>query len=94
MESNLGQRRQGLEEKIPDIKKTLTMVELLKSRKVSIISTTHALSLTIHHSQDSDSSDPLTTTFELNDTLWAEATLDDTDDVYLWLGVSFKPLLE
>jgi shikimate kinase len=36
MESSLGQRRKGLEEKIPDIKKTLSMVELLKSRKVSI----------------------------------------------------------
>ena len=30
---------------------------------------------------------PLTTTFELNDTLYAEADLEDTDVVYLWLGV-------
>lgn len=30
---------------------------------------------------------PLTTTFELNDTLYAEAELEDTDTVYLWLGV-------
>jgi hypothetical protein len=29
-----------------------------------------------------------TTTFELNDTLYAEAELQDTDTVYLWLGVS------
>jgi hypothetical protein len=29
------------------------------------------------------------TTFELNDTLYAEAELEDTDTVYLWLGVSF-----
>jgi hypothetical protein len=28
-----------------------------------------------------------TTTFELNDTLYAEAELQDTDTVYLWLGV-------
>jgi hypothetical protein len=31
----------------------------------------------------------LTTTFELNDTLYAEAQLEDTDTVYLWLGVCF-----
>ena len=30
---------------------------------------------------------PLVTTFELNETLYAEAELDDTDVVYLWLGV-------
>jgi hypothetical protein len=45
MEANLGQRRKGLEEKIPDIKKTLTMVELLKSRKVSSVNTTRAFDL-------------------------------------------------
>jgi hypothetical protein len=38
MDSNLSQRRQGLEEKIPDIKKTLTMVEYLRERRVSITS--------------------------------------------------------
>ena len=26
-------------------------------------------------------------TFELNDTLFAEAELEETDTVYLWLGV-------
>jgi hypothetical protein len=30
---------------------------------------------------------PLTTTFELNDTLYAEAELEETNTVYLWLGV-------
>jgi hypothetical protein len=30
---------------------------------------------------------PLKTTFELNDTLYAEAELEDTDAVHLWLGV-------
>ena len=34
------------------------------------------------------------TTFELNDTLYAEADLEDTDEVYLWLGVrSDNPIL-
>ena len=31
---------------------------------------------------------PLVTTFELADTLYAEAELEDTDSVHLWLGVS------
>lgn len=31
---------------------------------------------------------PIRTTFELNDTLFAEAELEETDTVYLWLGVS------
>ncbi len=30
---------------------------------------------------------PIKTTFELADTLYAEAELDETDTVYLWLGV-------
>lgn len=40
--------------------------------------------------EDEDSEDskkPMTTTFELNDTLYAEAQLEETDTVYLWLGV-------
>ena len=34
---------------------------------------------------------PLKTTFELNDTLYAEAELEETDTVYLWLGVCPLP---
>jgi hypothetical protein len=34
-----------------------------------------------------DTQKPLRTTFELNDTLYAEAELSETDTVYLWLGV-------
>lgn len=37
--------------------------------------------------EPNETSKPLTTTFELNSTLYAEATLEDTDVVYLWLGV-------
>ncbi|EKM52463.1 uncharacterized protein PHACADRAFT_164399 [Phanerochaete carnosa HHB-10118-sp] len=69
MDHNLAQRRRSLEEKIPDIKKTLTMIEFLQERRVS-------------------EKKPLKTTFELNDTLYAEAELEDTDTVYLWLGAN------
>ena len=35
MDHNLAQRRRSLEEKIPDIKKTLGMIEFLQERRVS-----------------------------------------------------------
>ena len=33
-------------------------------------------------------SDPLETTFELNDTLYATALVPPTEEVYLWLGAN------
>ncbi|KAI0007298.1 Prefoldin, subunit 3 [Xylariaceae sp. FL0662B] len=33
-------------------------------------------------------SDPIETTFELNDTLFAKASIPPTDEVYLWLGAN------
>lgn len=36
MDHNLTQRRRGLEDKIPDIKKTLGMIEFLQERRVSL----------------------------------------------------------
>ena len=36
MDANLAQRRASLEEKIPDIKKTLDMVEYLQERRVRL----------------------------------------------------------
>ena len=44
---------------------------------------------------DVDSESPqglMKTTFELNDTLFAEAVLEETDTVFLWLGVRVSPL--
>ncbi|KAG6377768.1 Prefoldin subunit-domain-containing protein [Boletus reticuloceps] len=86
MDANLTQRRRSLEDKIPDIKKTLYMVEFLERREGKQKA-----------DEDTDELDdegeevakkPLTTTFELNDTLYAEAELEDTDTVYLWLGAN------
>jgi len=37
MDGTLAQRRANLEEKIPDIKKTLNMVEFIRDRRVSLI---------------------------------------------------------
>ncbi|KAL8909176.1 MAG: hypothetical protein Q9207_000350 [Kuettlingeria erythrocarpa] len=68
MEVNTQRRAGGLKEKIPDIQKTLDMVQFIKSRKPG--------------------SDPIETTFELNDTLHAKAVVPPTDEVYLWLGAN------
>ncbi|OTA52278.1 Prefoldin, subunit 3 [Hypoxylon sp. EC38] len=35
-----------------------------------------------------EESDPIETTFELNDTLYARASIPPTDEVYLWLGAN------
>ncbi|KAH8101232.1 Prefoldin subunit 3 [Cristinia sonorae] len=90
MDGNLTTRRRSLEEKIPDIKKTLTMVEFLQERR-------EGKSKAGEDGDDLDDEDdlgdevskkPLKTTFELNDTLYAEAELEDTDTVFLWLGAN------
>lgn len=35
-----------------------------------------------------EESEPIETTFELNDTLFAKADVPPTEEVYIWLGVS------
>ncbi|KAN0118118.1 prefoldin subunit [Russula decolorans] len=99
MDSNLAQRRRGLEEKIPDIRKTLNMVEFLRDRREGKKATKGS------GAGDSDDDDddelehehdendggkpvPIRTTFELADTLYAEAELEETDTVFLWLGAN------
>jgi prefoldin subunit 5 len=72
MEVNTSRRATGLREKIPDIQKTLDVVCFLKNRN------THA---------DNDNEE-LQSYFELNDTLFAKATVQKTHEVYLWLGAN------
>ncbi|KAM5538762.1 hypothetical protein V8D89_007484 [Ganoderma adspersum] len=88
MDHNLTQRRRGLEEKIPDIKKTLAMVEFLQDRREGKGSAKDDDDLDDELEEGEDIGKPLTTTFELNDTLYAEAELEDTDTIYLWLGAN------
>ncbi|KAH6907351.1 prefoldin subunit [Coprinopsis sp. MPI-PUGE-AT-0042] len=85
MDSSLTQRRGSLEEKIPDIKKTLDMVEYLQDRKGGKSTEDDEDDL---DEDEASASAPLRTTFELNDTLYAEAELSDSDEVYLWLGAN------
>ncbi|KAJ7222596.1 Prefoldin subunit-domain-containing protein [Mycena pura] len=91
MDSSLAQRRAGLEDKIPDIKKTLAMVEYLQERREGKSKATNDDEDDLEADADDlegESTKALTTTFELNDTLFAEAELEDTDTVYLWLGAN------
>ncbi|KAK0200491.1 Prefoldin subunit-domain-containing protein [Desarmillaria ectypa] len=90
MDDNLAQRRKGLEEKIPDYKKTLDMVEYLQERREgkSKASEGDDLDDDLDDEADDSSSKPIRTTFELNETLYAEAELEETDTVYLWLGAN------
>lgn len=39
-----------------------------------------------------DDAEPLETSFELNDTLFAKANIEKVNEVYLWLGVSSQRL--
>ncbi|KAJ6569462.1 Prefoldin subunit-domain-containing protein [Mycena capillaripes] len=89
MDNNLAQRRAGLEDKIPDIKKTLMMVDFLQERREGKgKAADDDLDAEDDDLEEEGSQKPLTTTFELNDTLYAEAELEDTDTVYLWLGAN------
>ncbi|KAF8487576.1 Prefoldin subunit 3 [Gautieria morchelliformis] len=92
MELNLTQRRKALDEKIPDIKKTLAMVRFLQERREGKSKASSEDEDDIDEDLEGDSSaasrKPITTTFELNDTLYAEAVLEDSDVVYLWLGAN------
>ncbi|KAJ1894530.1 hypothetical protein LPJ66_005133 [Kickxella alabastrina] len=68
MENSKLQQRGSLEQKIPEIEKTLAMVEYLASQ--------------------SESDKPVKTLFEVNDTLYAHATIPPTNTVNLWLGAN------
>ena len=98
MEVNLQQRRKGLQTKIPDIQQTLTVVQFLQNRrKKSMGEKVDEEVLSDDEDEDLDDEDeegdgkkvePLKTLFELNDTLYAEAEVEETGQVGIWLGVS------
>jgi len=105
MEVNLQQRRKGLEVKIPDIQQTLTVVQFLQNRRLK--SKGEKVEEEVLSDDDDDDDDdlddeddeggkkvePLKTLFELNDTLFAEAEVEETGEVGIWLGVSLLAIL-
>jgi hypothetical protein len=94
MEQNLQRRVVGLKDKLPDIRKTLDTVQFLKARRVCRPTPNRTLfifgllsnSFVSGVKQGDD--DPIETTFELNDTLYAKAEVPPTEEVYLWLGAN------
>lgn len=89
MELNLSQRRKGLEAKIPDIRRTVGVVEYLLSRQKGSSPAEDDDELNEDEDEDDedDNQKPIKTLFELNDTLFAEAEVEETGTVNLWLGV-------
>jgi hypothetical protein len=96
MEVNLQQRRKGLQVKIPDIQQTLTVVQFLQNRRLKSKGEKvdeEVLSDDEDEDEDEDvdeekEKEPLKTLFELNDTLYAEAEVEENGQVGIWLGVS------
>ncbi|CAK7201886.1 peptide chain release factor 1 [Sporothrix eucalyptigena] len=93
MESNLQRRVSGLDEKLPDIQKTLDTVRFLQTRRPggAAKASTDEDEDELASDDDEDESEEgeaLETTFELNDTLYAKASIPPTDEVYLWLGAN------
>lgn len=97
MEVNLQQRRKALSVKIPDIEQTLTVVRFLQTRRKKslgeavdeeVLSDDDDDDEGLDDGDDGKKGEPLKTLFELNDTLYAEAEVDETGQVGIWLGVS------
>ena len=103
MELSLQQRRKGLSTKIPDIEQTLSVVRYLQQRRKKALGEEVDEEPSSDDEDDDDLGDlddddeqggegkkdkKLKTLFELNDTLYAEAEVEETGEVGLWLGVS------
>lgn len=104
MELSLQQRKKALSTKIPDIEQTLSVVEFLQRRRAKKLGQEIPGEKEDEADDEDDLDDlddggdeegqeegPLKTLFELNDTLYAEAEVDETGEVGLWLGVSTLP---
>jgi len=80
MSQNVERRAAGLREKLPEMRKSLDTVRFLRMRKGE-------------GEQDGDGLDEsgvIETTYALQDTLYAHATVNtqELDSVYLWLGAN------
>ena len=97
MELSLQQRRKALSTKIPDIQQTLSVVKYLQLRRKKAAGETveeekdddNDLDSDLEEEEEEGKEEKLKTLFELNDTLYAEAEVEETGEVGLWLGVSF-----
>ena len=99
MEMNVVKRAEGLREKVPEMKGTLETVRFLKLKASNTTTTTTASPAVEADDDDDDDLEAeekiagtadLRTTFSLNDTLYAHATITPSTlkEVYLWLGAN------
>ena len=90
MESNLRTREATLNSKIPEINSTLQTVKLLISQNVQRSFPCRCTARCIvlnRYCLHQELGEPLETDFELNDTLYAKATIQGAEKVCIWLGV-------
>ncbi|GFZ49218.1 hypothetical protein JCM24511_06968 [Saitozyma sp. JCM 24511] len=102
MELSLSQRRKALSTKIPDIEQTLSVVTFLQARRKRALGEPEPEPVEEDDDDLDDLDDlddegeggkkaadaPLKSLFELNDTLYAEAEVQETGEVGLWLGAN------
>lgn len=91
MEMNVLKRAEGLREKVPEMKGTLETVRFLKKKASTAASTAEdADDDDLDGDDEQKGSSDLKTTFSLNDTLYAHATITPSTlkEVYLWLGAN------
>ncbi|KAL7424582.1 hypothetical protein Q5752_000266 [Cryptotrichosporon argae] len=96
MEVNLQQRRRALEGKIPEFRETLGVVRFLQRRHEGGGDDDDDDEDGLGDGEDEEEGEggerkrgkKLKTLFELNDTLYAEAELDENGQVGLWLGAN------
>ncbi|KAF8751224.1 putativeprefoldin subunit 4 [Rhizoctonia solani] len=85
MELNLNQRKSGLGRKNTRHQEVTGVVEHLITQRKPAKTDDDDLE---DEDDDDEAKKKRNVTFELNDTLYAEAELEDTDTVYLWLGAN------
>lgn len=100
MQSNVERRAQGLKEKLPEMKRTLDTVRfLVKQKNDSTNPSSEEDDLDSDPDAETSQNGVIETTFPLQDTLFAHATINTQtlEEVYLWLGANVMvayPLLE
>lgn len=93
MQQNVERRAVGLREKLPEMKRTLEVVKFLKKKRKAIVDQQREQADPEEENELDDArptSDEIETTFSLQDTLYAKATIKPASisEVYLWLGAN------
>jgi prefoldin subunit 5 len=90
MQQNVERRAQGLKEKLPEMKRTLQVVKFLRRKRAKAMDDEPTEDDDSLGEEEGGGTDKIETTFSLQDTLYARATIRPAtlDSVYLWLGAN------